>query len=61
MPIESGRDYHMQRVRDELDLAYRAEGWAAMEAHLKLSALHMARLRDVAGPFGGEMRAWANG
>ena len=48
MQTESSRDYHMRRARVELDLAYRAEGWAAMEAHLKLSALHMARLREAA-------------
>lgn len=46
MTIESSRDYHMRRARVELDLAYQAEGWAAAEAHLKLSALHMARLRE---------------
>ncbi len=48
MPIESSRDYHMRRARVELDLAYRAEVPAAMEAHLRLSALHMARLRAAA-------------
>ncbi len=47
MQTESSRDYHMRRARLELDLAYRAEARAAMEAHLKLSALHMARLRDA--------------
>lgn len=47
MTIESSRDYHMRRARFELDLAYRAEGWAAMQAHLKLSALHMALLRET--------------
>ena len=44
MQTESTHDYHMRRARAEFDLAYRAEGWAATEAHLKLSALHMARL-----------------
>lgn len=47
MTIESSRDYHMRRARFELDLADRAEGWAAMQAHLKLSALHMALLRET--------------
>ena len=52
MQTESSHDYHMRRARAELDLAYRAEGWAATEAHLKLSALHMARLCDaVTGGF----------
>lgn len=46
MPIETSREYHMRRARVELDLAYRAEKRTAMEAHLKLSALHMARLQD---------------
>ena len=45
MQIEPTRDYHMRRARSEIDLAYRAESRAVMEAHLKLSALHMARLR----------------
>jgi hypothetical protein len=48
MQIESSRDYHMRRARLELDLAYRAETRASMVAHLKLSALHMARLHEAA-------------
>lgn len=44
MGTETARDYHMRRAQDELDLAYRAEGFAAMNAHFRLSALHMARL-----------------
>jgi hypothetical protein len=46
MLMEPARDYHMRRARVELDLAYRASQRQAMEAHLKLSALHMARLRE---------------
>jgi hypothetical protein len=46
MPNETSRDYHLRRARDELDLAYRAQGWAAIEAHFHLSALHMTRLRE---------------
>jgi hypothetical protein len=46
MQIEAIRQYHVHRARAELDLAYRAKGHAAMEAHLKLSALHMARIRE---------------
>ncbi len=48
MQIEPNLDYHIRRARSELDLAYRADGPAAMESHLRLSALHMARLRDRA-------------
>lgn len=46
MRNEADIDYHMRRARVELDLAFRAERRAPMEAHLKLSALHMAKLRD---------------
>jgi branched-subunit amino acid aminotransferase/4-amino-4-deoxychorismate lyase len=48
MLCEADRHYHMQRATMELDLAYRAERFAAMEAHLRLSALHMARLKRSA-------------
>ena len=41
------RDYHTQRARLELDLAYRAEHQAAAQAHMRLSALHMERLRQL--------------
>ena len=46
MQTEPARDYHIRRARAELDMAYRAEARAAAEAHLRLSALHMARLRE---------------
>ena len=46
---ESQHDYHTRRARDELDLAYRAEARPIMEAHLRLSALHMARLASLHG------------
>ena len=41
------RLYHVERARRELDLAYQAEHRAAMEAHMRLSALHMARLKQA--------------
>jgi hypothetical protein len=41
---ERDREYHIRRAVAELDLAYRADAWAAMAAHMRLSALHMARL-----------------
>lgn len=49
MLVETSRDYHMRRARAELDLAYRSQCGEAMEAHLRLSALHMAKLRDQVG------------
>ncbi|HEX8192037.1 MAG TPA: hypothetical protein VF552_03990 [Allosphingosinicella sp.] len=47
------RNYHMERARFELDWAYRAERDAAAQAHLRLSALHMQRLRDLDDSCGG--------
>jgi hypothetical protein len=41
------REYHIERVRIELDQAYRAERSAVAEAHLKLSSLHMQRLQAL--------------
>lgn len=41
------RDYHMQRAQAELDCAYRAEHRVAAQAHMRLSALHMKRMRQV--------------
>ena len=37
--------YHIDRARAELDLAYRAEKASAAEAHMRLSALHMEQAR----------------
>lgn len=47
MTVESQLDYHTRRVRDELDRAYRADRHAVMEAHLRLSAFHMAALTQL--------------
>jgi hypothetical protein len=47
MLSDQDRHYHMQRARQELELAYDAERQAVIEAHMKLSALHMARLRQA--------------
>ena len=44
---DQDRLYHIERARRELDLAYQAERQAVAEAHMKLSALHMARLKKV--------------
>ncbi|WP_129791653.1 hypothetical protein [Sphingosinicella sp. CPCC 101087] len=40
-------EHHRERVRAELDLAYRAVSPAAADAHLRLSALHMRRLAEL--------------
>jgi hypothetical protein len=40
-------EHHRDRVRAELDLAYRAGSRAAADAHLRLSALHMRRLSEL--------------
>ena len=45
--METDRDYHQRRARAELDLAYRADPRRAMVAHLRLSSLHMAALREL--------------
>lgn len=57
MLAESERDYHTRRVRDELDLAYRADRRRAITAHLRLSALHMQRLAGIDGDSGGSQPA----
>jgi hypothetical protein len=40
--------YHIERARAELDLAYRADQRVAADAHMRLSALHMQRARPAA-------------
>jgi hypothetical protein len=45
MKRRDDKDYHSERARAEIDLAYRADTQVAAEAHLRLSALHLARLR----------------
>lgn len=44
------RDYHMRRAREEMDEAYRADGFAVVDAHLRLSSLHMQRVRELSQP-----------
>jgi hypothetical protein len=36
-------DYHLQRARSERDIAYRSGNACVSDAHLRLSALHLAR------------------
>ncbi|MGZ8284896.1 MAG: hypothetical protein ACXW27_16115 [Allosphingosinicella sp.] len=50
MIVETDHDFHMRRARAELDLAYRSECRAATESHLRLSSLHMQRLRNPRSP-----------
>ncbi len=60
MLIEKAHDYHVRRARAELDAAYRASSGTAAEAHLRLSVLHMRKLREcgaAAQPAGPELRA----
>jgi hypothetical protein len=48
MIFETDHDYHIRRALAELDRAYQSECRAAMESHLRLSSLHMQRLRAPA-------------
>ena len=45
MTMDQIGQYHIDRARAELDLAYRAEVATAAEAHMRLAALHMERVR----------------
>ena len=45
MTIVSIAHYHLERARAELELAHRAEQRCAVDAHLRLSVLHMERAR----------------
>jgi hypothetical protein len=47
---DSERQYHTERARTELDMAYRAERQDVASAHLMLSSLHMQRARAAAEP-----------
>jgi hypothetical protein len=47
MPRELLVHYHSNRATQELDLGLAAQSSAAARAHLKLAALHLARLRDL--------------
>jgi hypothetical protein len=60
MLIEKAHDYHVRRARAELDAAYRATTATVAEAHLRLSVLHMRKLREcdaAAQPAGPKLRA----
>lgn len=40
------REYHLRRARAELDMAHRSSCRVAADAHMKLSMLHMERVRQ---------------
>jgi hypothetical protein len=42
-------EYHRARASHELDLGLTSKSMAAARSHLKLSSLHMERLRQLAG------------
>jgi hypothetical protein len=52
---DADRQYHTERARTELDMAYRAERSDVASAHLMLSSLHMQRARGAAEPTAGTL------
>src|SRR5687768_4923897 len=44
---ENERAYHSTRARAELDCARSASSQAAADLHVRLSALHMGRLKEI--------------
>ena len=44
---EKDRLYHIERARAELAAAYAAEKKPVAEAHMRLSALHMAQIKQL--------------
>jgi len=49
MSVEEQIQYHQGRAMRELDLGVGAQSSAAARAHLQLSSLHLARMRDLMG------------
>ncbi len=47
MATAQDHEYHQQRAQAELDWAYRAENSRAAEAHMRLSGMHMERMREL--------------
>ncbi len=43
------RDYHLQRARAEMDMAQDAVSETAAEAHMRLSGLHLDRVKQLTG------------
>jgi hypothetical protein len=46
-------DYHRERAQKEMDLAYRSDQQVVVEAHMKLAALHMDRMKQEDESCGG--------
>jgi hypothetical protein len=46
--VQDDIKFHSDRAMNELDLASRAIDMRAAEAHLRLSALHLERMRQLA-------------
>jgi hypothetical protein len=47
MSVENQIQYHAQRAMRELDQGLAATPAAAAQAHMKLSSLHLERMRDL--------------
>ena len=47
MLCDRDKHYHLERARMEMDLAYQAEHRSVAEAHMRLSALHMGRIKAL--------------
>lgn len=45
---DSDLEYHRERAARELDIGLVAETMTAARAHLKLAALHMSRVKELA-------------
>lgn len=53
MSVEEQIQYHEQRAMRELDQGLVAKSVPAARAHLELSSLHLARVRDLQGATAG--------
>lgn len=49
MGVEELIEYHRGRARSEMDLGLTATNFNAAWAHMKLSSLHMQKLRQIQG------------
>ena len=47
MLSEQQKTYHLDRARVEMDMAYRATARSAAAAHMKLSSLHIGRIKEL--------------
>jgi len=49
MGVEELIEYHRRRARRELDLGLTASNFNAARSHMKLSSLHLERVREIQG------------